>query len=85
MTQLRSLLERIEAGSGPSLGFGSTQSGRLPGMALIARCSGDIEAALAAAAEAADAVVIFAPGITPDAPAGDRRPHLGSRGRAAGT
>lgn len=67
MTQLRSLLERIEAGSGPSLGFGSTQSGRLPGMALIARCSGDIEAALAASAEAADAVVIFAPGIAPDA------------------
>ncbi|MDE2786657.1 MAG: hypothetical protein OXL37_08345 [Chloroflexota bacterium] len=67
MTQLRSLLERIEAGSGPSLGFGSTQSGRLPGMALIARCSGDVEAALAASAEVADAVVIFAPGVTPDA------------------
>ena len=66
MTQLRSLLERIEAGSGPSLGFGSTQSGRLPGMALIARCSGDIEAALAAAGEAADALVIAAPGLSPD-------------------
>ena len=67
MTQLRSLLERIEAGSGPSLGFGSTQSGRLPGMALIARCSGDIEAALAAASDSADAVVIAAPGLVPDA------------------
>ena len=66
MTQLRSLLERIEAGSGPSLGFGSTQSARLPGMALIARCSGNIEAGLAAAAEAADAVVIAAPGLSPD-------------------
>ena len=66
MTQLRSLLERIEAGSGPSLGFGSTQSGRLPGMALIARCSGDIEAALAASAEVADAVVIASPRITPE-------------------
>ena len=67
MTQLRSLLERIEAGSGPSLGFGSTQSGRLPGMALIARCSGDLDAALAAAGDSADAVVIAAPGLTPDA------------------
>ncbi len=66
MTQLRSLLERIEAGSGPSLGFGSTQSGRLPGMALIARCSGDMEAALAAAGDAADALVIAAPGLSPD-------------------
>ena len=66
MTQLRSLFERIEAGSGPSLGFGSAQSTRLPGMALIARCSGDIEAALAAAAGAADAVVIASPNITPD-------------------
>ncbi len=66
MTQLRSLFERIEAGSGPSLGFGSTQSSRLPGMALIGRCSGDIGAALAAAAEAADAVVIASPNITPD-------------------
>ncbi len=79
MTQLRSLLERIEAGSGPSLGFGSTQSGRLPGMALIARCSGDIEAALGAAAGAADAVVIFAPGITPDA-----LPEIGDRIWGAG-
>ena len=79
MTQLRSLLERIEAGSGPSLGFGSTQSGRLPGMALIARCSGDIEAALAAAADVADAVVIFAPGVTPDA-----LPEMGDRIWGAG-
>jgi hypothetical protein len=67
MTRLRNLLERIESGSGPSLGFGSVQSGRLPGMALIARCSGDIEAALASAAGVADAVVIASPGLTPDA------------------
>ncbi len=66
MTQLRSLFERIEAGSGPSLGFGSAQSTRLPGMALIARCSGDVDAALAAAADSADAVVIASPTITPD-------------------
>ena len=66
MTQLRSLLERIEAGSGPTLGFGSAQSARLPGMALIARCSGDVEAALAAAADVVDAVVIASPGLTPD-------------------
>ena len=79
MTQLRSLLERIEAGSGPSLGFGSTQSGRLPGMALIARCSGDIEAALSAAGESADAVVIFAPGVAPDA-----LPEIGDRIWGAG-
>ena len=79
MTQLRNLLERIEAGSGPSLGFGSTQSGRLPGMALIARCSGDIEAALAASGEAADAVVIFAPGVPPDA-----LPEIGDRIWGAG-
>ena len=79
MTQLRSLLERIEAGGGPSLGFGSTQSVRLPGMALIARCSGDIEAALAAATEAADAVVIFAPGVAPDA-----LPEMGDRIWGAG-
>lgn len=79
MTQLRSLLERIESGSGPSLGFGSTQSGRLPGMALIARCSGDIEAALAASVEAADAVVIFAPGMPPDA-----LPEIGDRIWGAG-
>jgi hypothetical protein len=74
MTQLRSLLERIGAGSGPSLGFGSAQSARQPGMALIARCSGDIDSALAAAAEAADAVVIASPGLTPDA-----LPELGQR------
>lgn len=79
MTQLRSLLERIEAGSGPSLGFGATQSARLPGMALIARCSGDLDAALAAATEAADAVVIFAPGLAPDA-----LPELGDRIWGAG-
>ena len=66
MTQLRSLLERIDAGAGPSLGFGATQSARLPAMALIARCSGDLDAALAAAGDAADAVVIAAPGIAPD-------------------
>ena len=66
MTQLRSLLERIEAGSGPTLGFGSAQSARLPGMALIARCSGDVPAALAAAADVAHAVVIASPGLTPD-------------------
>ena len=66
LTQLRSLFERIEAGSGPSLGFGSTQSARLPGMALIARCSGDVEAALGAAGDAADAVVIASPRITPE-------------------
>ena len=66
MTQLRSLFERIEAGSGPALGFGSAQSSRLPGMALIARCSGDVEAALAAAGDAADAVVIASPRITPE-------------------
>ena len=66
MTQLRSLLERIEQGSGPSLGFGAAAASRLPAMALIARCSGDIEAALAAAADSADAVVIAAPGGSPD-------------------
>ncbi len=66
MSQLRSLFERIEAGSGPSLGFGSTQSSRLPGMALIGRCSGDVEAALAVAGDAADAVVIASPTITPE-------------------
>ena len=79
MTQLRSLLERIEAGSGPSLGFGSTQSSRLPGMALIARCSGDIAAALAASEEAADACVIFAPGLSPD-----EAPEMGDRIWGAG-
>ena len=66
MTRLRSLFERIEAGSGPSLGFGSSPSARLPGMALIGRCSGDLDAALASAGEAADAVVIASPGITPE-------------------
>ena len=79
MTQLRSLLERIEAGSGPSLGFGSTQSSRLPGMALIARCSGDLDAALAAAADAADACVIFAPGLAPE-----QLPEMGDRIWGAG-
>ena len=66
MTQLRNLFEHIEAGSGPSLGFGSSQSARWPGMALIGRCSGDIASALAASANAADAVVIFAPGAAPE-------------------
>jgi hypothetical protein len=79
MTQLRSLFERIEAGSGPSLGFGSTQSSRLPGMALIARCSGDITAALAAADGSADACVIFAPGLAPD-----QVPEMGDRVWGAG-
>jgi hypothetical protein len=65
MTQLRNLLERIEQGSGPSLGFGAAQSSRLPAMALIARCSGDVVAALAASSGAADAVVIFAPNLDP--------------------
>ena len=74
MTRLRNLLERIEAGSGPSLGFGSSQSARLPGMALIGRCSGDLEAALTAAGDAADAVVIASPGLTPDA-----APDVGQR------
>lgn len=67
MTRLRNLLERIAAGSGPSLGFGAPQSAALPAMALVARCSGNPDAALAAAGDAADALVIFAPGITPDA------------------
>lgn len=79
MTQLRSLFERIEAGSGPALGFGSAQSARLPGMALIARCSGDIEGALAAAAGSADACVIFAPGLAPD-----QVPDVGDRIWGAG-
>lgn len=74
MTQLRSLLQRIAAGSGPSLGFGAGPTDRLPGMALIARCSGDIDAALAAAGDAADACVIFGPGRAPDA-----LPDLGGR------
>lgn len=67
MTQLRSLLERIEQGSGPSLGFGAAQSARLPAMALIARCSGDLDASLAAASGSADAVVMAVPGGSPDA------------------
>ncbi len=79
MTQLRSLLERIDAGAGPALGFGATQSARLPAMALIARCSGDLEEALLAAGEAADAVVIAAPGGTPDG-----LPDLGGRVWGAG-
>ena len=79
MTRLRSLLERINAGAGPSLGFGATQSARLPAMALIARCSGDLEAALLAAEDAADAVVIAAPGGSPDG-----LPDLGDRVWGAG-
>ena len=67
MTQLRNLLQRIAAGAGPALGFGAGAAGRLPGMALVARCSGDIEAAVTAAGDAADACVIFGPGLTPDA------------------
>ena len=65
MSQLLSLLERIEQGTGPSLGFGPGRSGRLPGMALIARCSGDLPVAVAAAREAADALVIVTPDSTP--------------------
>ena len=79
MTQLRHLLERIEAGSGPSLGFGSLQSSRLPGMALIGRCSGNLDAALAAASETADVVVIAAPGLSPDT-----MPDIGDRVWGAG-
>ncbi len=79
MTQLRNLLERIEQGSGPSLGFGAAQSARLPAMALIARCSGDLDAALAAASGFADAVVIAAPGGSPDA-----IPEMGDRIWGAG-
>lgn len=70
MTRLRNLLERIaQGGGGPALGFGAggSSAGRLPGMALIARCSGDVGAALRAAGDAADAVVIFAPNLAPDA------------------
>ena len=67
MSQLLNLLERIEQGTGPSLGFGSSQASRLPGLALIGRCSGDLDAALAAARDSADAVVIVASGLTPDA------------------
>ena len=67
MTQLRNLLQRIAAAAGPALGFGAGSSDRLPGMALIARCSGDLDAALTASGDAADACVIFGPGLTPDA------------------
>lgn len=74
MTQLRNLLERVEQGGSPSLGFGASQSARLPAMVLVARCSGDVEAALSAADDAADVVVIavsdVAPGNLPDL--GDR-------------
>ncbi|MCY4415427.1 MAG: hypothetical protein OXE87_03835 [Chloroflexi bacterium] len=66
MTRLRNLLERIDQGGAPSLGFGAAQANRLPAMALIARCSGDLDAGLAAASGAADAVVIAAPGGSPD-------------------
>lgn len=79
MTRLRNLLERIEAGSGPSLGFGSSQSARLPAMALIARCSGDIDAALAIASDYADALVIAAPGLSPET-----APDVGDRIWGAG-
>ncbi len=74
MTQLRNLLERIEQGSGPSLGFGSSQSARLPGMALIGRCSGNMDSALAAASDSADVLVIAAPGLSPDT-----MPDIGGR------
>ena len=66
MTQLRNLLERIDQGGAPSLGFGAPQSGRPPAMALIARCSGDVDAAVAAASASADAMVIAASGGSPD-------------------
>ena len=79
MTQLRNLLERIDQGGAPSLGFGATQSARLPAMALIARCSGDLDAALAAAGDAADAVVIASPGLSPDS-----LPDVGGRLWGAG-
>ena len=65
MTRLRNLLERIDQGGAPSLGFGAAQSSRLPAMALITRCSGDVDAALAASSGSADAVVIFAPNLDP--------------------
>ena len=74
MTQLRNLLQRIAAGAGPALGFGAGASGRLPGLALVARCSGDLEAAVTAAGDVADACVIFGPGLTPDG-----LPDLGGR------
>ncbi len=79
MTRLRNLLERIEQGSGPSLGFGAAQSARLPAMALVARCSGDISGALDASSGAADAVVIFAPNLNPA-----ELPELGDRIWGAG-
>ena len=79
MTQLRNLLERIDRGGAPSLGFGAVQSNRLPAMALIARCSGDLDAALAAAANSSDAVVIASPGITTDT-----LPELGGHTWGAG-
>ena len=80
MTQLRNLLERIEqGGTGPSLGFGAAQSSRLPAMALIARCSGDIPAALDASAGSADVVVIAVSDVSPDS-----MPELGGRIWGAG-
>ena len=79
MTQLRNLLERIDQGGAPSLGFGAAQSSRMPAMALIARCSGDLDAALAAAGGSADAVVIASPGMTPG-----QLPELGGRLWGAG-
>ena len=66
MTRLRNLLERIDQGGAPSLGFGAAQANRLPAMALIARCSEDVSAALAASQGSADAVVIFASNLDPD-------------------
>ncbi len=66
MSQLLNLLERIQQGAGPALGFGSSQASRLPGMALVGRCSGDLDAALAAARGSVDAVVIASPGLTPE-------------------
>ncbi len=66
MTQLRNLLERIDQGGAPAIGFGASQSSRLPAMALIARCSGDVEAALAAASGSADAVVVAVSDVSPD-------------------
>ncbi len=79
MTQLRNLLERIEQGGAPSIGFGAVQSSRLPAMALIARCSGDVQAALAVASGSADAVVIAVSDVSPD-----NLPDLGDRIWGAG-
>ncbi len=73
MSQLRNLLERIDQGGAPSLGFGATQANRLPAMALIARCSGDLGAAVTAATGSADAVVVASSNVTPD-----RLPELGA-------